>query len=74
MNANVIARSPKLQGVGLWGWLKWFSLQFHFIHRVGYDEEAWIQQGISWERNVEDGMRCDGLSHEEIGQVGVLPT
>ena len=33
------------RGAVLWGWLKRFSLQFHFIHWFGY-VGAWIRRGL----------------------------
>ncbi|KGP75241.1 hypothetical protein JT05_11685 [Desulfosporosinus sp. Tol-M] len=44
MNTNELHVHQSFQGAFLWGWLKRFTLQFHFIHGLvttwlGYDKD-----------------------------------
>jgi len=48
MNANELHVHQSFRGVVLWGWLKRFSWQFHFIHGLDttrhYYDENWLRR------------------------------
>jgi hypothetical protein len=50
MNEMILHGHQSFRGAVLWGWLKRFPLQYHFIHGLAttlasYDE-AWLRQGL----------------------------
>jgi hypothetical protein len=48
MNEMELHGHQSFREVILWGWLKRFSLQFHFIHWLAAPL-VWLRRGIGWD-------------------------